>query len=131
MEPTSQSRPGDEWPPEVIEEVTCHRVAREAVRKLHPGLFASVSGAMFRHDPIGINYGDNTDEYDAEAGTVIPRLSNCASVDHVACVLREEFSRWFGADIAGRAQYVPLAKEVWRLWTESHADPGAATVGGA
>ncbi len=72
---------------------------------------------MFRHDPIGINFGSNADEYEAEAGTVIPRLSACASVDDVANVLHEEFIRWFGADTAGdRARYAPLAQEIWRLW---------------
>jgi hypothetical protein len=81
---------------------------------------------MFRHDPIGLNFGTNTDEYDAEAGTVIPRLATCASAEDVEKVLKEEFSRWFGADIAGRAPYTPLAKEVWRLWTDSRAKPAAA-----
>lgn len=82
---------------------------------------------MFRCDPIGINFGTNTDEYDAEAGTVIPRLSTCTSAEDVEKVLREEFSRWFGADITGRAQFTTLAKEVWKLWTESRAEPGAAS----
>ena len=125
-----QGKQGDEWPPEVVEKVTRDRAAREAVRQRHPALFAAVSEAMFRHDPIGINFGNNTDEYDAEAGTVIPRLSACASAEDVEKVLKEEFSRWFGADIAGRAQYTTLAKEVWRLWTESRAEPGAAADGG-
>ncbi len=121
MEPKDQS--ADEWPPEVIEKVNRDRVAREAVRERLPSLFAAVSEAMFRHDPIGINFGDNTDEYDAEATTVLPRLRACESVDEVEKVLREEFCRWFGADIGGRAPYGPLAKEVWRLWRESQAEP--------
>jgi hypothetical protein len=124
--PMDQGSRGDEWPPEVIEKVNRDRVAREAVQRRHPGLFAAVSGAMFRHDPIGINFGNNTDEYDAEAGTVIPRLSACASADDVEKVLKEEFSRWFGADIAGRARYTALAKEVWRLWNESQAEQAGA-----
>ena len=65
---------------------------------------------MFRHDPIGINFESNTDEYDAEAGTVIPRLNSCTSAHDVENILKEVFSRWFGADIAGRAQYTDLAK---------------------
>jgi hypothetical protein len=120
-----QDSQGDEWPPEVIEKVNRDRAAREAVRQRHPGLFASVSGAMFRQDPIAINFGSNTDEYDPEAGTVIPRLTDCASVDDVEQVLHEEFTRWFGTDIAGdRARYASLAKEVWRLWLEGQDEPG-------
>jgi hypothetical protein len=121
MESVDQPNRGDEWPPEVIEKVNRDRAVRETVRQRHPGLFAAVSEAMFRHDPIGINFESNTDEYDAEAGTVLPRLSACGSMAEVEEVLREEFCRWFGADIGGRAQYGALAKEVWRLWNESRA----------
>jgi hypothetical protein len=117
VKPKDQS--GEKWPPEVIEKVNRDRAAREAVSARHPSLFAAVSEAMFRHDPIAINFEDNTDEYDAEAGTVLPRLSSCESADAVEKVLREEFCRWFGADIAGRAQYVALAKEIWTLWNEN------------
>ena len=112
----------DEWPPEVTERFARIQAAREAVRQRYPSLFAAVSKAMFRHDPIGINFGSNTDEYDAEAGTVLARLSGCASVDDVEKVLKEEFSNWFGGDIAGRAGYAALAQEVWKLWIESQAE---------
>lgn len=113
-----QGKQDGEWPPEVVEKVTHDRAARDAARQRHPALFAAVSEAMFRHDPIGINFGNNTDEYDAEAGTVIPRLSRCASAADVELVLHEEFVRWFGADTAGdRARYTALAVEVWRLWS--------------
>ncbi len=114
----------DEWPPEVVERVTRDREAREAVRQGQPTLFAAVSEAMFRHDPIGINFEDNTDEYDGEAGTVIPRLTACSSVSDAESVLHEEFVRWFGEDTAGdRARYAALAAEVWRLWQQMHAEP--------
>jgi len=122
---------GDEWPPEVVERVARDRAARDAVRQSQPGLFAAVSEAMFRHDPIGINFGSNTDEYDAEAGTVIPRLSACSSASDAGLVLHEEFVRWFGADTAGdHVRYAALAAEVWRLWTARRAEPGAAADGG-
>lgn len=108
----------DDWPPEVVERVARDREARQVVRQEHPGLFAAVSEAMFRHDPVGINFGDNTDEYDAEAGTVIPRLGSCMSAGDAEIVLHEEFVQWFGADTAGeRARYSALAAEVWQLWT--------------
>lgn len=111
----------DEWPKEVIERFKRDRSARDAVRHDQPQLFAAVSEAMFRHDPIGINFGHNTDEYDAEAGTVIPRLTECKSVFDVEGVLHEEFINWFGVETArSRAVYSPLAAEVWRLWNERH-----------
>ena len=79
---------------------------------------------MFKHDPIGINFADNTDEYDAEAGTVIPRLSTCQSPEDVASVLHEEFQSWFGADTAGNlAAYRNLAAEIWLIMARRDARP--------
>lgn len=121
----------EEWPPEVFERVARDREAREAVRQGQPRFFAAVSEAMFCHDPMGINFGNNSDEYDAEAGTVIPRLTACNSASDAELVLHTEFVRWFGADTAGdRTKYTALAAEVWRLWQQRHAEPGAAADGG-
>jgi hypothetical protein len=107
----------DELPPEVVERLKQQRIARELVRKENPKLFAAVSNAMFQRDPIGINFKTNTDEYDAEAGTVIPRLKDCSSSEEVATVLHQEFVRWFGAETAGeRTRYVELSKDIWALW---------------
>jgi len=36
-----------------------------------PALFAAITAVLFRHDPIGINFEINTDEYDPEAGTIL------------------------------------------------------------
>jgi hypothetical protein len=30
--------------------------------------------AFFRFDPVGLNFGANTDEYDPEVGTILPHL---------------------------------------------------------
>jgi len=35
----------------------------------------------YRHDPIGINFEVNTDEYESEAGTILPKLRSCRSAD--------------------------------------------------
>ena len=90
---------------------------RELVRKSDPKLFAAVSNAMFQRDPIRISFQTNTDEYDPEAGTVIPRLKDCSSSEDVATVLHQEFLRWFGVETAGdRTRYVELSKDIWALW---------------
>ncbi len=71
---------------------------------------------MFKRDLIGINFETNTDEYDAEAGSVIPRLADCSSPEDVAAVLHEEFLAWFGSETAGtREIYADLAKDIWAL----------------
>lgn len=112
------------FPPEVVERIEEERIARQQVRAADSELFAAVSRLMFKHDPMSINFGDNTNEYEAEAGTVIPRLQTCASADDVATVVHEEFLRWFGKDIAGeRGRYISLAKDIWSLWQQRGANP--------
>ena len=92
------STSGNQFPPAVAERIDRARAARRAVQEKDPTFFAAVSGTMFELDPIGISFEDNTDEYDAEAGTVIPRLPECQSADDVANVLHEEFQAWFGLE---------------------------------
>jgi hypothetical protein len=50
------------------------REERKALSGTYKRLFTEVSAILFRHDPIGINFEGNTDEYDPEAGTILPRL---------------------------------------------------------
>jgi hypothetical protein len=90
------------------------RQERNLLKEQHGAFFTKVSELMFMHDPIGINFTDNTDEYDAEAGTVIPRLATCRNVEDLLSVLHEEFCRWFGPDTAGPLSvYEPLARDIW------------------
>jgi len=51
--------------------------SRRRLREEYGALFGSVSSLLYRHDPIGIKFGDNTDEYNLEAETILPRLWNC------------------------------------------------------
>jgi hypothetical protein len=112
------------FPPEVVKRIEDERKARQNVRATNPEFFAAVSKLMFEHDPISINFGENTDEYEAEAGSIIPRLSSCASADDVTTVVHEEFMRWFGKDTAGeRSRYINLAKDIWALWQRRGPNP--------
>jgi hypothetical protein len=80
-------------------------------------LFDSIAALLYRHDPIGINFEVNTDEYETEAETIIPRLRNCQSADDVLQVVHAEFVRWFDSGIAGPPEhYKEIALEVWQLW---------------
>ena len=106
-----------DFPPEVVKRIEQERIARQQVRATDPEFFAAVSKLMFEHDPISINFGENTDEYEAEAGSVIPRLRSCGSADDATTVVHEEFQRWFGNDTAGdRSRYASLARDIWALW---------------
>jgi hypothetical protein len=107
---------GNELPPELVERIERARITQRAMREKDPIFFAAVSGAMFKHDPIGINFQNNTDEYDTEAGTVISRLPTCRSAEDVLLVLHEEFQTWFGSEGAGEiAAYRALGVEIWQL----------------
>lgn len=78
---------------------------------------AAVSALLFEFDPVGINFEDNTDEYDPEAETIVIRAlaSPPLSVEQLTDVVHAEFVHWFGSDTAGpRASYVELAAELRR-----------------
>jgi hypothetical protein len=83
-------------------------------------LFDELAALLFRHDPIGLNFDDNTDEYECEARTILPRLKACHSANDVLAAVHEEFQRWFDAEIAGpRERYADIANDVWALWQTS------------
>jgi hypothetical protein len=115
----SKKNTGAEWSPEVIDKVDKDQALRKAVIKEYSVLFSPISLLMFKHDPIGINFETNTDEYDAEAGTIIPRLKNAKSEYEAISIVHEEFVIWFGADTAGqRKNYIELGREIWAVWNE-------------
>jgi hypothetical protein len=90
---------------------------RQRLKAEYGKLFDQVAALLFRHDPVGINFNSNTDEYEPEVGTILPRLKDCNSADGVRQVVHEEFVRWFGADSAGSEQnYAIISEEIWQLW---------------
>lgn len=91
---------------------------RRRLKAEYGKLFDSVSALIFKADPIGIAFdNENPDEYDPEAGTIIPRLKDCKSEEDVLRVVHEEFSRWFDAENAGLLEdYRKIAKDLWSLW---------------
>ena len=90
---------------------------RRLLRTEYGALFDSMAALLFRHDPIGVNFDDNTDEYEPEVDPILPRMRGCHSSDDVLRVVHEEFVRWFDSTIAGSpARYQEIASEMWRLW---------------
>jgi hypothetical protein len=82
-------------------------------------LFDATEQLLFRHDPIGINFDDNTDEYDPEVETILPRLNDCRSPEDVLRVAHEEFVRWFEKDTAGPPErYERIAADLWQMWLD-------------
>ena len=91
---------------------------RRQLKVMYGALFDDVAALLFRHDPIGISFdNENTDEYEPEVGTILPRLRTCNSVDDVRRVVRQEFVRWFSPETAGQeTAYTTIAAEIWDLW---------------
>lgn len=72
--------------------------------------------------PSASNFKNNADEYEPEAGTILPRLRGCATADDVRAVVHSEFVRWFGSEIAGPAEkYTSAAKRIWDALRGSEA----------
>ena len=94
--------------------------SRRRLKAEYGELFAAVAALLFHHDPIGIIFeGDtNTDEYEPEARTILPRLRGCHSADDVQSVVHSEFVRWFGEDAGSPEHYKKVASEIWQLWQE-------------
>lgn len=94
-----------------------HRSQRSEARRKHGALFDQVTGLLFRHDPVGINYDFNVDEYDVEAASILDRLPSCGSAGAAQLVVHEEFVRWFGPQIAGPSEnYATVSHVLWNLW---------------
>lgn len=90
---------------------------RKRVRAEYPELFDEVAGILFELDPIGINFKSNTDEYEPEVGTILPRLRACRSVDDARKVTHDEFTRWFDRSTAGpESSYQTAAERIWAAW---------------
>lgn len=88
-------------------------------------LFDGVSSALFKADPIGINFGANTDEYSPEARTILPRLKSACSSQDVQLIVYEEFKRWFGDEVAGEEErYKVVSLQIWDLWLEFKRQEG-------
>ena len=86
-----------------------------AVKAEFGELFAEVSEILFRHDPMRLNFGSNSDEYEPEVGTILPWLKDCRSARDVQKVVYEEFEQWFG--ISGKPEKYRLAsQEIWSAW---------------
>src|SRR5215470_17068778 len=99
---------------------------RRQLKAEYRELFDSVSALLFRHDPIGIAFdNENTDEYDLETGTILPRLRRCESASDALRVVHEEFVCWFDTDTAGPMElYSEIASEIWQLWqSRGHRPP--------
>lgn len=117
--PEQEIQQASQWDA-VMTSVQAERSARNAAVEPYRDVADRVSAILFRHDPIGINYEENTDEYDAEAESIVLRLASAPGIDSaetVEQIVQQEFVRWFDQKLAGpRDRYRGIAKEIWDTW---------------
>ncbi len=93
------------------------RSNRAALKIKYRMLFERVSAILFKADLMCISCESNTDEYDPEVGTILPRLEQAKSVRDVALIVQEEFCRWFGVEESlSVVQYQEVAEQIWKEW---------------
>lgn len=98
-------------------------VERDALQSRFGSLFDEVSAALFAADPLGINSGGNTEAYDREAGTILPRLQEAHGADDVQVIVHEEFCRWFSNERAGPiGRYEEVSAIIWDAWLKLAAE---------
>ena len=86
---------------------------RAALQSRFGDAYTRLEAIFFEEDPIRINFGSNTDEYDPEVRTVLPRLAACSTVEDVQTTVHEEFCAWFDPDTAGpRERYAGIARRI-------------------
>ena len=103
------------------------RARRVALKEAHRVIFEALAALFFEIDPVGINYDENTDEYEPEVGTVLPRLAGAKSLVDVNTILTEEFDHWFGRPNYNEERLADLAVRTWALWTDYRTFGGNPT----
>jgi len=79
----------------------------------------TISKLLFEKDPIGINYENNTDEYDSEAVMIFQKLNKCRSVEDVKTLVYQVFVDQFDKEIAGPIEhYADIAEELYKKFLQ-------------
>jgi hypothetical protein len=119
MTEDERDRRDREWRDQVLTGVVAAKAARQHALVGQEDLVAQVEVLLFRHDPIGIDFGTNTDEYRSEAETIVLRLPELASEAALLEVVHQESVHWFGAPTAGQpSRYRAISAELWALLRE-------------
>ena len=94
-------------------------------------LWQYVSAALFRLDPVGLDFETNTDEYDMEARSIVRRLRDAVDVAEVQRIVHDEFVRAFDTVEAGPpGRYAAVASEIWAIYGSSAVSSAKRPVDG-
>lgn len=109
----------------IQDEVRTAKQSRLVKTAEHRDLVDAVSALLFEADPVGINFETNTDEYDAEAETIVIALPRAGGPRDVRALTHETFVQWFDMETAGPVErYTEVSARIWRLWLRHEAESG-------
>lgn len=82
---------------------------------------------LFRADPTGIADGNpNEDEYEPEAQRILARADEAATPDALALIVADVLRAQFGRTDARLVDTKLLARHLWIVVQDLHADPSRA-----
>jgi hypothetical protein len=85
-------------------------------------LVEEISQVLFASDPIGLDFEDNTAEYEPEARAIAAGLRRCVNAADVEKLVHGTFVAYFDDRIAGPAErYVGPSEAIWQLWLARRA----------
>ncbi len=89
------------------------------IRAQHPFLLKELSSILFESDPMCLNFGNNNDEYDPEAVSIISELSEEQRPEDVADIVIVQFRNWFDCDLSpykDNDKFTKMSKRIWLAW---------------
>jgi len=98
---------------------------RNQLKVTYKNLYHEVQRVLFVHDLMGINFETNTDEYDPEVDTILPRLRTTKSPEDVTKIIIEEFEEWFGKEETreiSKEKFNGLANDIWAIWSKFNSN---------
>jgi len=96
------------------------RRRRDRVKATYPQLFDEITAILGTYDPLGIVSDENSDEYESETGTILPRLEQATSATDVERIVHDEFLDWFGEAfrtmVGAEHDLRAAARAIWAAW---------------
>ncbi len=94
------------------ERVTDHSIKQAQIA-------AKVNALLFDADPMRLNFGDNTDEYQIEADHIVEMLHTAQSANEVTDMVFQVFSACFGNEVTPRKEtFSPVATKIWLVYNQ-------------
>lgn len=94
------------------ERVTDHSIKQAQIA-------AKVNALLFDADPMRLNFGDNTDEYQIEADQITIMLNTASSADEVITIIHQVFCAFFWEDLVPtKPFFANVAISIWDTYQQ-------------